>query len=204
MEQPSDDSTSIHAPRSSHDRFTALVRPARRGEAHRPSEASDWSIAQVASHPGSQAEIFRTDARRRSHRWPAARQRPAPGRLGGVERTYPTAQVTDSVTANGPFLARSSSSVRRSGLPSSYSLFDPDVDLRGLAATRLGEHAVRTWTWPPRSTPTRSARPRLSYPCSGRSRRRRTTRPTPSCRYRPRCWSVSSTAGSTPNTFRRD
>ena len=53
-----DTTTWIQAVRSSHDRFAGLVTPLSATEVEQPSYASEWSIADTASHLGSQAEIF--------------------------------------------------------------------------------------------------------------------------------------------------
>jgi len=48
----------IGALRQSHDRLQALVEPLGLSQLEQRSYASEWSIAQVLSHLGSQAEIF--------------------------------------------------------------------------------------------------------------------------------------------------
>ena len=48
----------IGALRRSHDRLQALVEPLGLSQLEQRSYASEWSIAQVLSHLGSQAEIF--------------------------------------------------------------------------------------------------------------------------------------------------
>jgi len=48
----------IGALRHSHDRLQALVEPLGQDQLEQRSYASEWSIAQVLSHLGSQAEIF--------------------------------------------------------------------------------------------------------------------------------------------------
>src|SRR5260221_2501599 len=48
----------IEALRHSHERLRAVAGPLGPDELQRQSYASDWSIAQVLSHLGSQAEIF--------------------------------------------------------------------------------------------------------------------------------------------------
>jgi len=48
----------IQAFRSSHDRLAGLLSPLSPDAVKAPSYDDDWSIAQVASHLGSQAEIF--------------------------------------------------------------------------------------------------------------------------------------------------
>ena len=48
----------ITALRSSHDRLNGLADPLSGDQLTSPSYDTDWSIAQVLSHLGSQAEIF--------------------------------------------------------------------------------------------------------------------------------------------------
>ena len=48
----------ISALRNSHDRLRAAVEPLTREQLEQRSYASEWSVAQVLSHLGSQAEIF--------------------------------------------------------------------------------------------------------------------------------------------------
>ncbi len=48
----------ISALRHSHDRLRAAVEPLSPDQLEQRSYASEWSIAQVLSHLGSQAEIF--------------------------------------------------------------------------------------------------------------------------------------------------
>ena len=52
--------TVIASVRNSHERLVSLVKPLTPQELRRRSYASEWSIAQVLSHLGSQAEIFET------------------------------------------------------------------------------------------------------------------------------------------------
>src|SRR6266536_450269 len=48
----------IEALRHSHDRLRAVAGPLGLSQLQRPSYAAKWSIAQVLSHLGSQAEVF--------------------------------------------------------------------------------------------------------------------------------------------------
>ena len=48
----------IGALRHSHETLRALVEPLDEGQLEQPSYDSEWSVAQVLSHLGSQAEIF--------------------------------------------------------------------------------------------------------------------------------------------------
>ena len=134
----------IDAVRTSHERLRGVLD--RVGPQHYESSAypSEWSIAQVASHLGSQAEIFGLflDA----------------GLTNGVapdgdafkavwarwDAMAPADQVTESVAADERFVARLEE-VASSGAPFEVELFGGPSDLSGVAAARLAEHAVHTW-----------------------------------------------------------
>jgi uncharacterized protein (TIGR03083 family) len=135
----------IGAVRSSHDRLTALLHPLDTERLTGPSYASEWSIAQVASHLGSQAEIFGLflDAG-------LSGASPPGGEVFGPiwdrwNALPPDQQASESVRANEAFVGR------LEGIPAAdagdfrLSMFGREVDLAGLAALRLGEHAVHTW-----------------------------------------------------------
>ena len=143
--RPADTDTWVRAVRSSYDRFAGLLRPLTAAEVEGPSYASEWTIADTASHLGSQAEIFRLflDA--------GLSGTPAPGgdAFGPVWDRWnalpPIEQVRGSVAANEAFVSRVE------GLPAErrerFALvaFGQELDLAGLLALRLGELAVHTW-----------------------------------------------------------
>lgn len=135
----------ITAVRRSHDRFTALVAPLDDEQVNHPSYADDWSVAQVASHLGSQAEIFGLvlDAGLTGGPTPGGEQfqpvwevwnnRPAP------------VQVAESVRANEAFVARIEQLPEADRARFSVSFIGRDLALSDLLAMRLGEHALHTW-----------------------------------------------------------
>lgn len=135
----------LSAIRHSHERMTGLVDELSGSQATLRSYADDWTVAQVASHLGSQAEIFDlfltagldgTDP---------------PG--GDVFTAIwdrwnalpPQAQLADSVAANATLLARLSALSPEQQGSYSLSMFGRTVDIAGLAGLRLGEHALHTW-----------------------------------------------------------
>ncbi len=135
----------VSAIRNSHDRFVSLVQPLSADEVSRPSYASEWTIAQVASHLGSQSEIFMpflaagvagTDGpgndffRPIWDRWDA---------LAPIE------QAQNSIAANEAFVAALEAVTDAQAATFSLNMFGRDLDLDGFAAMRLGEHAVHTW-----------------------------------------------------------
>lgn len=135
----------IAAIRASHDRLTGLLGPLD-GEAIRGrSYDTDWSIAQVASHLGSQAEIFDLFLRAGLDG----------GEMPGSERfqqiwgrwdgSTPEQQVRRSIEANETFVSaiEGLTPEQRDGFHA--SLFGNTADLAGLLAMRLSEHALHTW-----------------------------------------------------------
>jgi uncharacterized protein (TIGR03083 family) len=140
-----DASTWISAVRASHDRFTALVAPLDEAAVRGPSYDPDWTIADVASHLGSQAEIFDLflDAGLTGGAGPGGEA------FGPIWDRWnakaPADQVADSVSANEAFVAKIEALSDAQRAAFSVSMFGGDTDLAGLAATRLGEHALHTW-----------------------------------------------------------
>jgi uncharacterized protein (TIGR03083 family) len=135
----------IKALRSSHDRFTSLVSSLDEETVQAPSYADEWSIAQVASHLGSQAEIFGMflDAGLSGGDGPGVDQfRPIWDRW---DSQTPALQVSDSVVANDKFLTRVEglSESERAGF--ALPVFGNDVDLAGMLGMRLGEFALHLW-----------------------------------------------------------
>jgi uncharacterized protein (TIGR03083 family) len=135
----------IRALRSSHDRFTAAAQPLDAAAVSAPSYDDDWSIAQVASHLGSQAEIFGLFLEAG-----LSRQDPPGGEAFGPiwdawNARSPEAQVAESIVANEAFVRRLEQLPDTERAAFALSMFGMDLDLAGLAAMRLGEHAVHTW-----------------------------------------------------------
>src|SRR6202161_645841 len=96
----------ISALRHSHDRLRAAVEPLDVGQLEQLSYASEWSIAQVLSHLGSQAEIFGLflDAGL------SGQDPPGPDAFGPFRGTWkaqePQAQASDALRADRRTLER--------------------------------------------------------------------------------------------------
>ncbi|GAB2575339.1 maleylpyruvate isomerase family mycothiol-dependent enzyme [Microlunatus antarcticus] len=135
----------IEAVRSTHDHFAAVLRPLSEDAVRGRSYATDWSIADTASHLGSQAEIFDLflDA--------GLVGGPAPGGdvFGGIWDRWnalpPTEQVAQSVATDEAFVTRVEQTPDEQRERFSLTAFGSEQDLAGLLATRLGELAVHTW-----------------------------------------------------------
>jgi uncharacterized protein (TIGR03083 family) len=133
------------AVRHSHDRLADLVSGLDSAGVQRQSHATDWTIAQVLSHLGSQAEIFGLflDAGL------TGGEPPAQAAFGPIWDTWnartPQSQTRDSVAANEALVARleSLSPDELSGFR--LALFGMDLDAAGLLRMRLSEHALHTW-----------------------------------------------------------
>lgn len=140
-----DSTAAIIALRHSHDRLTDLLQSLDAEGIRNESYDEGWPIAQVASHLGSQAEIFdlMLDAGLSGGEPPTM---PAFQQIWARwDASTPEEQVADSIEANEKFIARIE------GLPAdererfAANLFGMDSDLNRLVVMKLGEHAIHTW-----------------------------------------------------------
>lgn len=135
----------LAAIRRSHERMSGLVSGLTGDRATLRSYADEWTIAQVASHLGSQAEIFDL--------FLTAGLDGADAPDGDVftaiwdrwNALSPEAQLADSVAANGKLLARLEGLTPEQQESYTLSLFGREVDIVSLAGLRLGEHTLHTW-----------------------------------------------------------
>jgi uncharacterized protein (TIGR03083 family) len=110
-----------------------------------PSYDDDWSIAQVASHLGSQAEIFGLFVEA------GLSGEAAPGGevFGPIWDEWngrtPAQQVADSVRANEEFVSRIEGLSDAQRAEFTVPMFGSDVDLARLIGMRFGEYAVHAW-----------------------------------------------------------
>jgi uncharacterized protein (TIGR03083 family) len=137
--------TWLAAIRASHQRMTALVADLDEQQVRTTSYAEEWSIAQVASHLGSQAEIFDLFLTA------GLTGADAPG--GDVfvpiwdrwNALPPADQVRRGVAANSAFVSRLTALTEDERTSFALSMFGTDLDLAGFVSLRLGEHALHTW-----------------------------------------------------------
>jgi uncharacterized protein (TIGR03083 family) len=135
----------IDALRNSHERLRALAGPLDAGQLEGRSYASEWTIAQVLSHLGSQAEIFSLflDA--------GLSGGDPPGQEAFLpiwdawNARGPQAQAADALQADRAVVERFESLDDGQREHLHLALFGMDLDATGLARMRLGEHAVHTW-----------------------------------------------------------
>jgi len=135
----------LRAVRRSHDQLAGLVSGLDAAGVQRQSFARDWTIAQVLSHLGSQAEIFGLflDAGL------TGGEPPPQSAFGPVWDTWnartPQSQARESVAANEALVARLESLSPGELAGFRLALFGMDLDAAGLLRMRLSEHALHTW-----------------------------------------------------------
>ncbi|NUR07516.1 MAG: maleylpyruvate isomerase family mycothiol-dependent enzyme [Nocardioidaceae bacterium] len=136
--------TALAALHRSHDRLTRTLASLDDEQVAGPSYHS-WSIAQVASHLGSQAEVFGLflEAGRTGD--------PSPG-MEEFQKIWarwdakaPADQARDSGTANRAFLDQVDALGDDEREKWRLDLFGAESDLTGLVRMKLSEHAVHTW-----------------------------------------------------------
>jgi uncharacterized protein (TIGR03083 family) len=135
----------IEALRHSHDRLRTVAGPLGLGQLQRPSYAPAWSIAQVLSHLGSQAEVFSLllDA--------GLTGQDPPGRdtFGPIWQAWDAksaqAQAGEALRADQAVTERFESLDAGQREQLRLKVFGMDLDTAGLARMRLGEHAIHTW-----------------------------------------------------------
>jgi uncharacterized protein (TIGR03083 family) len=135
----------IVATRTSHDRLADLLTGLSEDAVRGPSYDDDWTIADVASHLGSQAEIFGLflDAGLGGATMPGFE---AFGPIWDRWNTTPPAeQVRASIEANERFVRRIEGLTGDDLAAFPLPMFGRELDLPALLAMRLGEHAVHTW-----------------------------------------------------------
>jgi uncharacterized protein (TIGR03083 family) len=135
----------VSAIRNSQDRLRSLLEGLDEDQLQAASYDPEWSIAQVLSHLGSQAEIFAMflDAGL-SGQEPPGREAFEPIWEAWNARD-PRAQATDSIELNDALVSRLGSLSPEEVERFHLNLFGMEIDAAGLARMRLSEHAVHTW-----------------------------------------------------------
>jgi uncharacterized protein (TIGR03083 family) len=140
-----DATTWITVNRSSHDRLAGLVVTLSEAQARGQSYDQDWTIADVVSHLGSQAEIFGLflDAT------VAGTPVPGPDAFGPIWDRWnalsPAEQIRQSVVANEVFVQRLEKLTEEEKAAFPAAMFGQELELSDMLAMRLGEHAVHVW-----------------------------------------------------------
>lgn len=135
----------IGALRHSHERLQEAAGPLDAAQLEQLSYASEWSIAQVLSHLGSQAEIFGLFlAAGLTGQDPPGREEFVP--IWEVwNAKSPQAQASDALRADQATLEQFESLDDEQRARLRLQMFGMDLDITGLARMRLSEHAVHTW-----------------------------------------------------------
>jgi len=135
----SDWTTALHA---SHDRLVGLVTGLDEAALTSPSYDSDWSIGQVLSHLGSQAEIFNLVVAA------AHADEPIPGG-DAFPPIWDRWNAKSALEWRDDFVAADTTEL--AGIealdPDTFriAMFGMDLDLVGFVRMRLEEHAIHTW-----------------------------------------------------------
>ena len=144
-ETTTDPTAWVAALRGSVDHLAALTGPLPEDQLRTTSYADEWSIAQVVSHLGSGAEIFRgiMMAARRGDPLPdAASYQQIWDRWNALD---PVEQVAAGNRSAAEFLAAVESLDPDERDRFAVELFGSTADLQQLLALRLGEHTVHLW-----------------------------------------------------------
>jgi uncharacterized protein (TIGR03083 family) len=131
--------------RSSHDRLTAHVATLGQAELESISYDPDWSIADVLSHLGSQAEVFTlfVDAGLTGAEAPG--QSAFPPIWDAWNAKSPEDQARDSIDANERFVASLEELDEETMESFRLTLFGMERSMAGLLRMRLSEHALHSW-----------------------------------------------------------
>jgi uncharacterized protein (TIGR03083 family) len=135
----------IEALRNSHNALRRTVTPLAVTALEEKSYASEWSIAQVLSHLGSQAEIFGLflDAGTGGREPPGNDAFPPIWEKWNAKSA--AAQAADALQVDDEVTARFESLDEQQRQELQLRLFGMDLDTAGLARMRLAEHAVHSW-----------------------------------------------------------
>jgi uncharacterized protein (TIGR03083 family) len=131
--------------RASHDRLSALVAQLDDAALVGPSYCDDWSIADVLSHLGSQAEIFSSIVEAVL----AGSDPPGPEAFGPIWDRWnakgPIEQARDAIIANEAFVSSFEALDEETISSLRIGLFGMELDAAALLRMKLGEHAVHSW-----------------------------------------------------------
>jgi uncharacterized protein (TIGR03083 family) len=147
MSHPTEDSSApwFRALRHSHEVLRDAVQPLTADQLTQRSYAAEWSIAQVLSHLGSQAEIFGMflDAGLTGEKPPG---REDFGPIWAVwDGKEPQVQASDALRADLATLERFEALTDEQKARFRMNAFGTELDITGVARMRLSEHAAHTW-----------------------------------------------------------
>lgn len=135
----------IDALHRSHERLSSIVGTLSEDEYSAPSYDAEWTIAQVLSHLGSQAEIFplMLEAGLTGSAAPGPAQfQPIWDRWNAKS---PKDQVADYTAATRAVLGQLDALSEKQRSAFSIEMFGMTLDLNAVLRMRLNEHALHTW-----------------------------------------------------------
>jgi uncharacterized protein (TIGR03083 family) len=135
----------LHALRGSHNRLATAVAGLDGAGLRSPSYDSEWSVADVLSHLGSQAEIFGLLLDAGLTGGDAPGQDAFPPIWDAWNARSPEEQVTDSLAATDEFLDRLEALDAAQSDSFRLAAFGMDIDFAMFLRMRLSEHAVHSW-----------------------------------------------------------
>jgi uncharacterized protein (TIGR03083 family) len=141
---------------ASHDRLAAALGNLSLDQATTQSYDDEWSVAQVASHLGSGAEIFRLHLAAGAKGEEAAGNDTYPPIWDSWNSREPLDQVRDAVSTDAALLRDVAALSDEERERWHLDLWGMSLDLAAFLAMRLNEHALHTWdvtvTFDPAST----------------------------------------------------
>lgn len=135
----------VRAVRASHDRLAGIAGSLDSGGLRRRSYAADWSIAEVLSHLGSQAELFGLSLDAGLSGGDPPGQEAFPAIWDKWDSRSPEEQAAQSIAANAAVVARVEALSEAELASIRVAMFGRTLDASGLLRMRLAEHAVHTW-----------------------------------------------------------
>jgi len=131
--------------RRSHDRLVAVLAPLDAQKINGPSYDSEWTIAQVASHLGSGAEIFGGFLQAGLTRTPPPGPEANPPIWHAWNSRSGVELREEAIKADHALVAGFESATDAEREAFELSIFGMDLDFASFARMRLSEHAVHSW-----------------------------------------------------------
>ena len=131
--------------RRSQDRLAQTVSRLDAAGIRAPSYSSEWSVAQVLSHLGSQAEVFGALMEAGLTGADPPGQESFPPIWDAWNARSPEEQVADSITDNEAFIERMEALDAAQRDSFRLAAFGMDIDFPMFLRMRVSEHAVHTW-----------------------------------------------------------
>jgi uncharacterized protein (TIGR03083 family) len=129
----------------SHVRLDAVLGPLPDDQLRHDSYDDEWSIAQVASHLGSGAEVFELFVEAGLTSMPAPGVEQFQPIWDGWDARTPEKQATEALRADARLLATLDTLPEDERSRWRLELFGTELTLAGLLRLRLAEHAIHTW-----------------------------------------------------------